>query len=220
MASENTIMALTRTSRPGGRTAQVRAAVLAAVQAELAEHGYDALSIDSVAQRSGVHRATVYRRWRDVGGLLADILNAARVEGWEPPDTGSLAGDLVALNREFLAAFTAQPSISAALVAASFRSPDAAQALRAFWADRYDRCAIVVTRAAQRGEARPDTDHRRLLMAATSPLYHHLVLLREPLPTQLADQYAHDAADAARAGVYRATRSRTLFLKSEAKCQG
>ncbi|WP_280305829.1 TetR/AcrR family transcriptional regulator [Nocardia neocaledoniensis] len=52
--------------RPGGRTARNRALVLDAVLAELTEHGYDALTVDAVAARAGVHRATVYRRWRDV----------------------------------------------------------------------------------------------------------------------------------------------------------
>ena len=51
--------------------------MLDAVVAELAEHGYDGLTTDAVAARAGVHRTTVYRRWGDVGGLLADVLDAA-----------------------------------------------------------------------------------------------------------------------------------------------
>src|SRR3954449_2137582 len=86
--------------RPGGRTARIRAQVLDAVRAELGEHGYDGLSMDAVATRAGVHRTTVYRRWGDVGGLLADVLDAASDDDWQPPDTGSLEGDLEALNQE------------------------------------------------------------------------------------------------------------------------
>ncbi|WP_348529505.1 helix-turn-helix domain-containing protein, partial [Nocardia brasiliensis] len=44
-----------------------------AVRAELTEHGYDALTVDTVAARAGVHRTTVYRRWRDVAGLITDV---------------------------------------------------------------------------------------------------------------------------------------------------
>ncbi|BCY10226.1 hypothetical protein L3i22_053140 [Actinoplanes sp. L3-i22] len=134
--------------RPGGRTARTRERVLEAVSALLLEEGYDGLTIDAVAARSGVHRATVYRRWRDVGGLLADTVDAARELPWEPPDTGSLIGDLIEINRQVAAVLTERPSIAQALIAASFRSPAAATALRTFWEDRYARAAIVVTRAA------------------------------------------------------------------------
>ncbi|GII94007.1 TetR/AcrR family transcriptional regulator [Sinosporangium siamense] len=188
--------------RPGGRSAQVRGAVLAAVRTLLVEHGYDALAVDTVADRAGVHRTTVYRRWRDVGGLLADALDEAADDGWRPPDTGTLHGDLHALNREVADALTADPSLSAALIAASFRSEQAARALRAFWDDRYERCAVVVHRAAARGEIPAGSDPRRLLVAATAPLYHELVLLRSPHDDRLARQAAGYATAAAREGAF------------------
>lgn len=166
------------------------------------EHGYDALGVDAVADRSGVHRTTVYRRWRDVGGLLADVLAEASGDDWQPLDTGTLDGDLVAVNREIHAALTTDPPITAALIAASFRSEQAADALRAFWIDRYDRCAILVRRAAARGEIPAHTDPHRLLVATTAPLFHELVLLRTRVNPVLPEQAAHDAAIAARAGAF------------------
>ncbi|MFD0973217.1 TetR/AcrR family transcriptional regulator [Plantactinospora endophytica] len=176
--------------------------MLDAVRAHLVEYGYDALGIDAVAERSGVHRTTVYRRWRDVGGLLADVLAEATGDDWRPPDTGSLEGDLLALNSEVYAALTAEPPLTTALIAASFRSAPAADALRAFWADRYERCAVVVDRAVRRGELPPGCDPRRLLVAATAPLYHELLLLRTTPAAQLAARAARDATLAARAGAF------------------
>ncbi|MEX5637185.1 TetR/AcrR family transcriptional regulator [Parafrankia sp. FMc2] len=189
-------------ARPGGRSARIRALVLAAVRADLVEHGYDSLTIDTIAVRSGVHRTTVYRRWRDVGGLLTDVLAEATANIWQPPDTGTLEGDLSAINREIYAALTADPPITTALIAASFRSPDAARALQAFWTDRYTRCRPVVDRAIVRAEIPADTDPHRLLIAATAPLYHQLILLRTPASQALPDQAAHDAAAAATAGAF------------------
>src|ERR1700744_4287717 len=97
--------------RPGGRTARVRAQVHDAVLAELGEHGFDGLTMDAVAARSGVHRATVYRRWGDVGGLLADFLDAAGDDDWRPPETGSLQGDLTALNEAIQNSLTSEPPV-------------------------------------------------------------------------------------------------------------
>ncbi|WP_319018880.1 TetR/AcrR family transcriptional regulator [Microbispora sitophila] len=190
--------------RPGGRTARIRRQVLDAVLAELGERGYDGLSMDAVAARAGVHRATVYRRWGDVGGLLADVLDAASDDAWQPPDTGSLEGDLAALNREIQDALTAQPPIVSALIAASFRSDKAEHAQRRLWEDRYVRCEIIVDRAIRRAELPPHTDARPLLIAATAPVYHHLVLLRTPPDPGLPGQAARTAALAAAAGAFTA----------------
>ncbi|MFD6230163.1 TetR/AcrR family transcriptional regulator [Streptomyces sp. NPDC060232] len=189
-------------SRPGGRSARVRAQVLEATGAQLVEHGYDGLTVDAVAERAGVHRTTVYRRWRDVGGLLADLLDAAADDGWEPADTGTLEGDLTALNEEILAGVTADPPLTTALIAASFRSAQAARALRAFWEDRYDRCAVVAVRAEERGELPPGTRSRELLVAATAPMYHELVLLGTPPDPRLPATTARTAALAGRAGAF------------------
>ncbi|WP_341721325.1 TetR/AcrR family transcriptional regulator [Micromonospora sp. FIMYZ51] len=175
--------------------------MLDAALAQLVQHGYDSLSIDVVAERSGVHRTTVYRRWRDVGGLLADVLAEASVDAWRPPDTGSLEGDLIAINHEVHAALTADP-VTVALIAASFRSAQAADALRSFWAGRYDRCAEIVRRAVERREIPAGTDARRLLIAATAPLYHELVLMREAGDARGAERVARSAATAARAGAF------------------
>ncbi|WP_280416446.1 TetR/AcrR family transcriptional regulator [Nocardia carnea] len=188
--------------RPGGRTARIREQVLDAVRAELTEHGYDALTVDTVAARAGVHRTTVYRRWRDTGGLVADLFAAAADIDWHPRDTGSLRGDLAALNAEIQDSFTEQPSIAAALVAVSFRSDEAARALQQLWEDRYTQSEIVVERALRRGELPPRTDPRALLIAATAPLYHHLVLLRTPPDPALPDRAAHAATLAGRAGAF------------------
>jgi AcrR family transcriptional regulator len=193
-------MSITR--RPGGRTARTRAVVLAAVEAELLDHGFDGLTVDAVAERSGVHRATVYRRWRDVGGLLADALAAGREDGWQPPDLGSLVADLAGLNRDVVEHLTGERSLGRALIVASYRSAAAAAALREFLDDRYRRCEVVVGRAIARGEAPAGTDARRLLVAATAPLYHEILLLGGTVDDALAARCATDAARAAAAGVY------------------
>ncbi|WP_328906347.1 TetR/AcrR family transcriptional regulator [Streptomyces sp. NBC_00234] len=188
--------------RPGGRTARIRAQVLDAVRAELGEHGYEGLTMEGVAARAGVHRATVYRRWQDVGGLLADVLDAAGEDDWQPPDTGSLRDDLTALNEEIQESLVAQPSIPEALMAASFRSAQAAHAQTRLWEDRYARCEVLVERAVERGELPPHTDARRLLITATAPLYHQLVLLRTAPDPRLPAHAATTATLAAAAGAF------------------
>ncbi|MEY2226997.1 TetR/AcrR family transcriptional regulator [Streptomyces sp. BF23-30] len=194
---------VTRRRRTGGRSARVRVQVLQSVSALLLEAGYDGLTVDAVAERAGVHRTTVYRRWRDVGHLLADVLDSASDDTWSPPDTGSLEDDLTALNQEVYEALAGGgPNLTTALIAAGFRSTEAATALSRFWEDRYARCAVVVTRAADRGELPGPVDSRALLVAATAPLYHELLLLRAVADPTLPHRAARAAAAAAGAGAF------------------
>ncbi|AUH41017.1 TetR/AcrR family transcriptional regulator [Streptomyces sp. CMB-StM0423] len=195
--------ATTSDRRPGGRTARIRAQVLAAVRAELAERGHEGLTMEGVATRAGVHRATVYRRWGDVGGLLVDVIDAAGEIDWHPPDTGSLRGDLTALNEEIQESLVVRPSFAVALMAASFHSERAARAQSRLWEERYAQCEIVVTRAGDRGELPAGrTDARAVLMSATAPVYHHAVLLRAAPDPRLPERSATAAVAAAEAGAF------------------
>jgi len=99
-------LSLETTKRPGGRSARVRAAVRQATLDELVAHGYAGLTIDNVAQRSGVHKTTVYRRWGSPAGLVADALELAAEEAWPLPDTGDLTADLRALTAAVHTGFT------------------------------------------------------------------------------------------------------------------
>jgi AcrR family transcriptional regulator len=60
-------------SRPGGRTGRTRSAVHAAVRELLAAHDGATPTMAEVAAASGVHLATIYRRWRTPRALILDV---------------------------------------------------------------------------------------------------------------------------------------------------
>ncbi|MFI8433919.1 TetR/AcrR family transcriptional regulator C-terminal ligand-binding domain-containing protein [Streptomyces sp. NPDC079020] len=194
------------TRRPGGRTARTRASVRDAVLTGLAEQGFPGLSIEYVAEHSGVHKTTLYRRWGSVEGLIVDALELAGEDSWTPPDTGSLRGDLRALLRETADSFSdpAEAAAPTAFIAAAFQSPRAAQALRTFYGERFSRCEALVSRAAGRGEIPHGTDAGALVRAASAPLFLRLFITREPVDADIAVQAADTALAAALAGVFTA----------------
>ncbi|HEX2134201.1 MAG TPA: TetR/AcrR family transcriptional regulator [Actinophytocola sp.] len=191
-------------TRPGGRTARTRAAVRDATLAELAAHGYRGLTVEGVAERSGVHKTTVYRRWGGVDGLIVDALDLATGDDWQPRDTGTFAGDCRALADEVRHSFADQTegAASTAIVAASFQSTLAADALREFYADRHARSEAVVTRAVARGELPVGTDAGAVVRAVVAPLYHRLFVTREPVDERVTERAATAAVTAALAGVF------------------
>jgi AcrR family transcriptional regulator len=197
------------TLRPGGRTARTRAAVRDAVLTGLGEHGYPGLTVEYVAEHSGVHKTTLYRRWGDIEGLVADALDLAGEDDWSPPDTGSLEGDLRALAREAADSFAdpAQAAAPTAIIAAAFQSQRAADALHAFYTERFSRCESIVRRAVERGEAAPKTDAGAVVRAVSAPIYFRLFITREPIGHAVADQAAAAAFAGVRAGAFTAPES-------------
>ncbi|MFD6449785.1 TetR/AcrR family transcriptional regulator [Nocardia sp. NPDC060220] len=186
--------------RPGGRSARVREAVLDATADELAERGYQDLSMEAVAQRAGVHKTTVYRRWRGPEGLVADALERASQQPWPIPDTGTLTGDLRALT-ELLRQGFADPesgSLATAFIAAGMQHPEAADALRGFYAARHDEAAAIVARAVARGEVDPEVDAAEIIRLAVAPLFHRLFITHEPVTADQARRAADVAAALAR----------------------
>ncbi|GLZ76662.1 hypothetical protein Afil01_14690 [Actinorhabdospora filicis] len=88
-------------SRPPGRPRDpgVAGAITDAVLKMLAEGGsIEALSIEAVASRAGVGKATIYRRWPGKEELVMDAIASLKGKLVEP-DTGSVREDLLQLLR-------------------------------------------------------------------------------------------------------------------------
>jgi AcrR family transcriptional regulator len=166
--------------RPRRRGAQLLAAVFDAVLAELSERGYGALTVDAVAQRARVSKASLYRRWpskRDL--VLAAVQAVLPADREDLADTGTLRDDLVAyfaqvaahLNgpagpamRGILGDVLGDPVSAAELYSAAQRRRSTAQ------------LHSVLSRAASRGELpehRLATVTARQLEAGPAILRHH-----------------------------------------------
>ncbi|MEU7428101.1 TetR/AcrR family transcriptional regulator [Streptomyces sp. NPDC040750] len=191
-------------TRPGGRSARVRTDVVTATLAELTERGYDQLTVEAICHRAGVHKATVYRRWGGIDGLIADALAVSADQPWPIPDTGNVDEDIQLLAREVYTTFT-DPDLRTtptALIGAALRSALGAAALSAFFTARHQQAAEVVTRAVKRGQLPAGVDPVELVRAATAPLYHRLFITGEPLDERAAHRAAAAALYAARAGLF------------------
>jgi AcrR family transcriptional regulator len=86
--------------RPGRpRSAQAETAILEATLELLAERGLTALTIEGVAARAGVGKATVYRRWTSKTDLVRAAIARIGTQDMRLPDTGSVRGDVLAMMR-------------------------------------------------------------------------------------------------------------------------
>lgn len=190
--------------RPGGRTAEVRAAVLRAAEQLLIDSGLPGLELTVVADRAGVGRSTVYRRWGTVPSLVADLLVDMADQSLSRADTGSLRGDLLAnatLVRRTLSDSKRGRLFKAIIAAATFDT-GTATALATFYARRISEWSGCVEDAVRRGEAPAGTDAAAVIRQVSAPLYYQFLTTTNRLTRADAQRAADAAVAAVRAGVF------------------
>ena len=79
------------------RSTEADEAILEAAIDAFVEQGWNGLTIEGVAARAGVGKATIYRRYQSRMDLLFAAVRKLAQERDPVPDTGTLRGDLLAL---------------------------------------------------------------------------------------------------------------------------
>lgn len=165
-------------TRPGGRSARVRAAVHRAVGELLVEHGGDALTIPAIAQRAGVHPTTIYRRWGTVANLLTAVAVGRLSGNVVIPDTGSLRGDLTRWLGDVITELS-DPDALLMLCTVVSATRDAS-ARSACMMDRREQLQAILDADCVRGHEPRGTE--RLLETLLAPLYFRALFVGAPLP--------------------------------------
>lgn len=122
----------TKPARGRPRDELLEQRILAAVGSLLPERGYDGVTYEEVARRSGASKASLYRRWKSKRDMVIAAVKAgpARHGSAEPIDTGSLRGDLLMLCRRLDRTMRAADSQTAMLLLqAGLEDPELCEAL-------------------------------------------------------------------------------------------
>ena len=169
-------------------------ALLDAAWAELREVGYAGLTMEGVAQRAGTSRPVLARRWPTRPQLVVAALRRHRpMLSGEIPDTGNLRGDVLAVLRRISARLAELgPETIYGLLGDYFADPALVPDLQAQVLQTGNEVmAAILTRAAERGEARDDIPPR----VATLPidllrheLFRNLSPADERAITEIVDQ--------------------------------
>ena len=182
------------TRSPGRpRSEKAHQAILTAVMELLLDQGLHAMSMDEVARRAGVSKATIYRWWPSKERLALDAL----AEEWAsaPPaglsDTGSLRSDLLTRLLPWLRQLNRKPyaRVVAGLVAEAQTNREFAELYRSHFVQaRRDATRELLLRARDRGEIAVDTDLDVTLDLLYGPIYHRLLHGHAPLTEQFVQQ--------------------------------
>jgi AcrR family transcriptional regulator len=177
--------------RPRGRprSEKARQAILAAAGDLMLSGGLAAATMDAIAARAGVGKATIYKWWPSRGAVALDGFldrvagTLAIPEGLATAEALSWQiGALVTLFRDT----TAGP-LMRALVAAAQSDPDIARSLRERWlAPRRAVALEVLHCGVERGEIRAGIDFEAALDELFAPVYYRLFFGHDSLDDDLA----------------------------------
>jgi len=140
------------------------------------EGGVQACTFSAVAERAGVERSTLYRRFPDRWDAIIDTwmdLGAAEVM---PDLGGTFAGDLLSILKKLRD--TLQTPLGPALlsVAAELSTRDPSEFTHAFFDRRMAQLAPMFDAAIARGELEPDVDREVLFTLAAGPIYFRMFI--------------------------------------------
>jgi AcrR family transcriptional regulator len=166
--------------RPAGRPRSAAAdeAILAATIDELVAEGFDELTIERVAARAAVGKATIYRRWSSKLELVVDAVGSLKPPPVHP-DTGSTRDDLVEL-MSFGNGSISDPDygrLLAGLCMQLQRHAEIGDLYRErFVAPRRQVMREILQRGIERGEVRADLDCEVVIDLLVAPMFYRRIV--------------------------------------------
>jgi AcrR family transcriptional regulator len=187
----------TQNSRPRGRprSAEARAAILAAAAKLIEESGIGAVTMEAVAQRAGVGKPTVYRSWPNREALAMAALMANAAPKTSVRETSSSLDDLRRQLRKVVEAFSTSRGRSVALMTASADpNSELSKAFRnqIMLASREEGRAILA-RAVAEGEVRPNIRIEVVLDMIYGPIFYRLLIGHAPIGEAFAGHLIDEA---------------------------
>jgi AcrR family transcriptional regulator len=152
-----------------GRSERVRQQVHQAVLDLLKDLSVDDVTLPLIAERSGVHLATIYRRWGTIPVLLQDVVKPGPARTSPLPDTGSLRGDLEQYAVGVAGSLSGPLGVLMLRAAVSNIPPDLERGRSVVLTERRAQLEQMLDRARIRGEFPPSVDE--LLEIVVAPLY-------------------------------------------------
>jgi AcrR family transcriptional regulator len=175
-------------------------AILEATLDVLAETGYAKLSIEAVAQRAGVHRPAVYRRWPTKLDLVAAAISSI-ARAVPDPATGNTRDDLVELVSSIGNMLVRNPRARLTLMLVAEIAVDEELAALVDSRTVQPRRAMartILERGIERGEIRPDLDMELVCDLIVGSLYTRALVGRARLHRTKAERYVDYVLDGLR----------------------
>ena len=167
------------------RVERSRRVIQDAAIAEMAAVGYGAMTVEAVAKRAGVSKATIYRQWKNKLEIVESALGAMSDD--MGVDDSAPVRERITHLLTWLATFLAEIGNPAsacmpALVSAAVYDPDVRAFHHRFSAQRRQVLIEVVRDGQASGDIDPSLDPDRLTEILVGPLFYRRLMTADPFP--------------------------------------
>lgn len=138
------------------RSEEAHRAILQATLELLVEVGFSSLTVEGVAQRAGVGKATIYRRWKSKLPLVIEAYGL--LPQLEEVDTGDTVRDLTEMLRNYLELLTSTPlrGVIPSIAGERAHNPELSELFDPIVRDRRRPLIAVLERGVARGDLPAD----------------------------------------------------------------
>ncbi|KRU26292.1 TetR/AcrR family transcriptional regulator [Clostridium botulinum] len=165
-----------RLGRP--RSEKTKQSILSAAYELLLENGFGAVTVEKIAERAGVSKATIYKWWPNKAAVVMDAFFDAAVVRLPIPDTGSTINDMI-IQVNNLAKFltSREGKVINEIIAEGQFNQKLAEAYRAiYFKPRRLDSQYILERGISRGELKEDLDIELVIDLIFGPLFYRLLI--------------------------------------------
>jgi AcrR family transcriptional regulator len=150
------------------------------------------VTVEAIAQRAGVSKATVYRWWPNKAAVVMDGFLSTVSSEVPFPHTDCAKEDIRLHMRRLIKALGGKMGRTvAALIAEGQADPELTEALRSRWLSvRRAEVKGILEQGMARGELREDLDPEVAVDSLYGPIYYRLLVGHAPLEEDFADALA------------------------------
>jgi AcrR family transcriptional regulator len=178
----------TKRGRP--RNTKAEQAILAASYDLLLEAGFGSVTVDKIAEKAQVSKATIYKWWPNKAAVVMDGYMHAAAARLPVPDTGSVFQDIV-IHATNLARFltSREGNVIKELLGEGQFDPGLAEAYRErYFKPRRVEAQQLISSGMERGELAATLDSGLAVDLLYGPLFYRLLVTGEPLDEEAVER--------------------------------
>jgi AcrR family transcriptional regulator len=165
------------------RNVETEKAILAASYDLLLENGFGAVTVEKIAERAKVSKATIYKWWPNKAAVVMDSFLSAATSRLPVPDTGSVINDIVIQVTNLARFLTSREGkvINELIAEGQFDLKLAEEYRSRYFNPRRLDSRRILERGVHRGELKKDLDIELSIDLIYGPLFYRLLVTGEKL---------------------------------------